>query len=175
MREEITLPTEDLPPSCNRLEEHVVAGLMSRVAGSHHNHKELSGSRVRKQAESLTGEVVIQCEGVGQPVAAHQLEARAIDQRKPSTAGGKQCGYRGCMQSLVDPKRAKHRDEDVSQCPHRFQSEASLDKCERLDEDVVGSDERPPLGNHPMPCVDHVGVPGLVRVEDREDRRGVDE
>lgn len=136
---------------------------------------ELSGTRVRKQTEPLTSEVVIQCEGVGQPVAAHQLEARAIDQRKPSAAGGEQCGHRRRMQSLVDPKRAKHRDEDVSQCTDRFRAEAALDKRERLDEDVVGGDEWPPLGDHPMPCVEHVGVPGLVRIEDREDRRRVDE
>ena len=114
----------------DRLEEHVVAGVSPRVAGWHHHRTELLGARAWKQTEPLSGEVVIQCEGVRQTVAAHQLEARAVDEGQPSAVGGEQGGHRRCVRALVYPERAKHRYEDGGQCPHRLQAEAALDQRE---------------------------------------------
>ena len=127
------------------------------------------------QAKSLTGEVIIQCEGVRETVAAHQLEARAIDQRQPSAVGGEQRGYRRRVQFFVDPDWPNHRNEDVGQGSQRFQAEAALYERERLDQHIVRSNEGPRFGNRSIQCVDYVAVPRLVRVQKREKRRRIDE
>ena len=106
---------------------------------------------------------------------AHDLEAGAVDQRETAAAGGQKCRKGRLVYGFVHPQRVQQRHESGRQISRRGQPETALHECERLHEHVIGRVQRIALVDGGVEGVYDVTVPGLVRIDDCQDGRRVDE
>lgn len=104
---------------------------------------------------------------------AHDSEAHMVDQRRTALIGS-MCLSGRSMGGLVDPDSRHRWQERVHEGSRSLGTESPPRDCDRLDVDVVvrhelGLDEQCSKGRRGVP------MPRVVLVEDREQRRGVDE
>ena len=133
-------------------------------------------SLIRSQhRETVLGEVPVVGERVGDAEAAHELEARAVDQAEPPLAGEELRRGRSVVQRPFD---VEHRDaaEDLhGEDAQRLHAEAPLHEGVRLQDDVVRGGELRLGVREPRPRVHRPLVPVVVCVQEGEKGRCVHE
>lgn len=109
------------------------------------------------------------------PATAHQREADVVDEADRAPAGSQDRGHCCSMCLGIDPLDRHDRKQGVVQRDHRGQAEAPLHERQRLDEHVVVGDELRVLVQDTLKRPGDPRMRGVVAVQQREERRSVDE
>lgn len=106
---------------------------------------------------------------------AHELEADMVNEAhrtSPSGHDGSECDG---VQLGIHPFDRQQREEVVAQRAHGVEADPALRECHRLDQHVAVCDQARVVIEQPIerPC--DRGVRAVIAVEQREDRRCIDE
>jgi len=105
----------------------------------------------------------------------HDGETGQIDQTQLPTVCGDECGPAKLMELAVNPYDLHRRANVVLKNPHGVHPDATLDQCRRLDQDVVRGNHIDLIVNQLGERLARVHVEGVVRRDEREKSRSVDE
>lgn len=128
--------------------------------------------RSRNRLEPLSCEVAVERERPLDPLPAHHLEAHPVDERHAAARGRQQRCLCGSVDLLADPGRGDGGKDLLDQEPDVSAAQPALNESDRLEDDVVVGEKRVDRAGEVAGCR---RVALFVGVEQREQRRGVDE
>ena len=99
----------------------------------------------------------------------HELETDAVDEAETLAILGRQTAGAAAMQVFRYPLYAEQRKHVLVECAHRLQSNATLEKRDRLDQYIRRRTERAVPRKEISECPDEIGV--SVLRSDHTDRR----
>lgn len=123
----------------------------------------------------MAPEVLVESERLGDSVTAHRFEAHPVHQTDVTTASGQKRRARRIVQRLVHPEDSDYGEQGVEESPERRCAQSPLYKCGRLHDYVVVGDESRLAVEQLTPYLSCLCVMGIVAVEERVQRRGIDQ